>query len=344
MEDAQKSPDTPQKGQEFKDRLCFNEYLSAAQDDHTLPVVGSKPERREQVLRKVRLQRCKAKRTTGIMTNDEPHSPVTEWTDPVIQHNSCAHFNRIVRTFAKVHTRHGKAPKGFLRNLRVVAFSFSHKELIMKIIAIADIHGGLSKVDAILAKERPFDAIIIAGDLTTLGSPDEAQGAIQHLNQHDTPIAVVAGNMDPPELETIFAPVSVNATGVVWGEVGVFGVSGSPPTPMDTPYEISEEEILRRVEDGWRTVQACRWKILVSHAPPHDTPLDIIARGRHVGSRSIRSFIERRHPDLVVSGHIHEARGIDAIGSTTIVNCGTASHGLYAVITIDSSLHVELRG
>ena len=51
--------------------------------------------------------------------------------------------------------------------------------------------------------------------------------------------------------------------------------------------------------------------IFVSHSPPFDTPLDVIYNGNHVGSMSIRRFIEKwSEKGLLVAafhGHIHES-------------------------------------
>jgi Icc-related predicted phosphoesterase len=128
------------------------------------------------------------------------------------------------------------------------------------------------------------------------------------------------------------------------GDAGLFGVSGSPFTPMHTPYEIPEDEIARRAEEGWKNVAASRWKIFIPHAPPRDTKVDRIALGKHVGSTAVRSFIEQHQPDIVVCGHIHEARGIDTIGRTQIVNCGPAGRGYYAVIHLGEQVSIEVRG
>ncbi len=46
--------------------------------------------------------------------------------------------------------------------------------------------------------------------------------------------------------------------------------------------------------------------IYVCHTPPADTPLDMTGRGKHVGSRALRAFIERHQPPLTLHGHIHE--------------------------------------
>ena len=216
----------------------------------------------------------------------------------------------------------------------------------MRILAFSDIHGSYKRVDEILSKESGYDAIIVAGDLTTFGSKQEAEKALRLFQLHGTPLVGVAGNMDPPELESTFSflGVSVNAKGVVREGVGFFGVSASPFTPMNTPYEISEEEIARRAEAGWKNVAEASWKVFIPHAPPRDTKVDRIASGSHVGSTAVREFIEQRHPDVVVCGHIHEARGLDSIGKTKIVNCGPAGQGYYAIIEVGNNITIELRG
>jgi Icc-related predicted phosphoesterase len=62
--------------------------------------------------------------------------------------------------------------------------------------------------------------------------------------------------------------------------------------------------------------------IFVSHCPPYDTPLDMLASGAHVGSISIRRFIEKwsRRKLLIASlhGHIHESAEVSNAISTRI--------------------------
>ena len=62
--------------------------------------------------------------------------------------------------------------------------------------------------------------------------------------------------------------------------------------------------------------------VYVTHSPPWGTSLDRIYDGRSVGSRAIRSFIERHRPPLTLHGHIHESPGVDRIGPTVSVNPG----------------------
>ena len=152
--------------------------------------------------------------------------------------------------------------------------------------------------------------------------------------------------MDLPAFDVAYETlhVNINAKGIVVGDAGFFGIAGSPFTPMNTPYEISEAEIARRANMGWRDVNSARWKIFVPHAPPRGTALDKILIGKHVGSLAVREFVELRQPDVLVCGHIHESRGIDVLGKTQMVNCGTAARGYYAVIEMSEAVSIRLCG
>jgi Icc-related predicted phosphoesterase len=215
----------------------------------------------------------------------------------------------------------------------------------MKILAFTDIHGSYRKVDQILAKVSS-DVIVIGGDITTMGTPPEARTAIEGWKKFGHPLLAIAGNMDPPEIDGALegSGVSINGRGVKVGDVGFFGVSASPFSPLHTPYEISEEEVAKRIEAGYRAVKDAGVKVFVPHAPPVNTKVDKVFLGKHVGSTSVREFIEREQPDVVICGHIHEARGQDTIGRSKIVNCGAAGKGYYAVIDIGKEITVTTEG
>jgi len=216
----------------------------------------------------------------------------------------------------------------------------------MRILAIADIHESYDRVDGILKKEAGYDVIVIAGDVTTRGTIDEALEALRRFERYGKPVLAVSGNMDLASLDAGYEQLGVgmNARGVVLHDVGFFGVSGCPFTPMKTPNEVSEEEIGRRANAGWKDVQDARWKVFVPHTPPARTKLDKLFVGTHVGSEAIRTFVEERQPDVLICGHIHEARGVDTLGKTQMVNCGPAGKGSYVTVEIDEKIRVELRG
>jgi len=63
-------------------------------------------------------------------------------------------------------------------------------------------------------------------------------------------------------------------------------------------------------------------KIFVTHAPPHNTQLDIIV-DYHCGNKSIRNFDVRQNIDFHFCGHLHENfEKKDTIGKTRVINPG----------------------
>jgi len=214
----------------------------------------------------------------------------------------------------------------------------------MRILAFTDIHGAYARVEETIRRE-PADVVIIGGDLTTVGTVKEAENAVNAFRAIAPQVLCVAGNMDLPEHDRLFERmgVSINSRGVVVDGVGFFGVSAGPESPLHTPYEISEEEIARRALNGFNDVRHCKVKVFVPHPPPYGTRVDIVHSGIHVGSSAVRDFIEDHKPDVVICGHIHEARGKDMIEETIIVNCGPAGSGRYAVVDIGETISVTLR-
>ncbi|MDI6809021.1 MAG: metallophosphoesterase [Candidatus Eisenbacteria bacterium] len=78
--------------------------------------------------------------------------------------------------------------------------------------------------------------------------------------------------------------------------------------------------------------------IFVSHSPPYGTLLDLISPESHVGSQSIREFLEKHSPRLSLHGHIHESpyvskRYKEKLAGTLCVNPGQSfASKLHAVI------------
>lgn len=77
--------------------------------------------------------------------------------------------------------------------------------------------------------------------------------------------------------------------------------------------------------------------IYVLHAPPFQTKLDVLYSGRHVGSKAIKTFIEKKQPYLTLHGHIHESAQVsgsyfERIGRAFSINPGQGNGQLHAVI------------
>lgn len=212
----------------------------------------------------------------------------------------------------------------------------------MKILAFTDIHGSYKKVEEIIKLEHA-QVVLIGGDLTNVGTIKEAEIAISQFQSVSKNLLAVTGNMDLPRHDDLFSQmgISLNGNGVIINGVGFFGASASPFSPLHTPNEISEETILKMLKQGYQEIKETKIKIMVSHAPPYGSKVDITHSGIHVGSTAVREFIEDEQPDAVICGHIHEARGQDVLGKTKIVNCGQAGKGYYASIDVGDGIRIS---
>jgi Icc-related predicted phosphoesterase len=216
----------------------------------------------------------------------------------------------------------------------------------MRMVCLTDLHGDTQALDRILADAGPADVVLLGGDITSFGTPNTAEFLVRRAMEHCLHLLAVAGNCDSAAIDERLASLGVSlfGRGVKLQGVGFYGVSAMPPW-TGTMYELSEDEIAASLGAGRRqlTPPQPEREVVLSHTPPRGTRLDRTRRGEHVGSVAVRQFIERVQPALVLCGHIHEARGIDRIGATTIVNCGPAFDSQYAVAEIDADVQVELR-
>ncbi len=214
----------------------------------------------------------------------------------------------------------------------------------MRILYVVDVHDRFDAVPGALAEIGPVDALIVGGDITTFGSPDDAERAIESWRPLAPRLLGVAGNMDSPAIDArlLELGVSVDGRGVVLGDIGISGVSAAPHSPLHTPHEIPDEEIGRRAAAGLAEARDCRIRIFCPHAPPHGTACDRLRSGEHVGSPALRALVEQEQPDLVLCGHIHESRGEDTIGTSRIVNPGPVAEGHYVLVEVGDTVVVTL--
>lgn len=75
--------------------------------------------------------------------------------------------------------------------------------------------------------------------------------------------------------------------------------------------------------------------ILITHMPPYGVCDFVNQDAGHVGSHGIRDYLDEKIVSLVLCGHVHEGRGMEALyhGKTVVVNSGTLSN---------SALHKKL--
>jgi hypothetical protein len=211
-------------------------------------------------------------------------------------------------------------------------------------LGITDLHGSNKALTRILDHAGPVDAVLLGGDITHFGSPDEAEDLVRLARRSQATVLGVAGNCDSREIDArlVELDVSLHGRGVLLGTLGLHGLSAIPPW-ITKMYQTTEGQLAASLEAGYGQVRGAGRHGVLTHVPPLGLSVDRVFFGRHVGSWALREFVDQNAPSLVVCGHIHEARGIEQIGPTTIVNCGHALRGHYAVVDVDEQIAVELR-
>ncbi len=206
----------------------------------------------------------------------------------------------------------------------------------MKFLFVADLHYTLKQFDWLLARASEFDGIVIGGDLLDLSSALDISVQITVVEKYldrlqaKTRLIVSSGNHDGDGRNTADESVSRWIRDIRNSGIGVDGASVEWDGTLFTvcPWwdgPVSRAELELQLErDARRTPKNWIW---VHHAPPSGSPLAWTGR-KFVGDEYLRGWIERFQPDLVLSGHIHNApfvnqgAWVDRIGKTRAFNPG----------------------
>lgn len=206
----------------------------------------------------------------------------------------------------------------------------------MKILAVSDLHFGLTQFDWVVAQAELYDLVIIAGDLLDIGGHLDLDSQITVVVKYlriisgKTRLVVCSGNHDgdePNERQEYIARwlQRVRAAGMaVDGESVELGDLRLSVCPWwDGPATREAMQQFLRAEHALAP-NAWLW---VHHAPPNGVGVSWTGKV-HAGDEFLVATIHELRPDFVFSGHIHNspfrAGGAWAsrIGKTWIFNPG----------------------
>ena len=210
----------------------------------------------------------------------------------------------------------------------------------MKIAGLTDIHGDTKAILKLRPTLNAVDVILLVGDITSFGREADTRWLISALSPNQSKVLAVAGNCDYREVDEYLAKTGMNlhGNGTVVNNVAFVGLGGSLKTPFGTPNELTEEDFKSALQQGIDQVPADCPLVLVSHHPPYKTACDRLSTGDYVGSIAVREFIEKYQPLVCFTGHIHEARAVDQIGNTRIINPGRLGQGYFSFARIEDGL------
>lgn len=207
---------------------------------------------------------------------------------------------------------------------------------MIRIAAVGDIHMGLDSQGVLRPAFETLhncaDLLLLAGDLTRHGTPEEARIVAQEISGLPVPVVAVLGNHDhhdeqPEKVTAILRDAGVR---VLEGEgtvvevdgarVGVAGTKGfgggfvgRSGSEFGEPLMKEFIRYTRRCADGLRTSleelaeQGCGTRVALTHfAPVPDTlagePLEIFP---FLGSYLLAEAVDEAGADLAVHGHAH---------------------------------------
>ena len=219
----------------------------------------------------------------------------------------------------------------------------------MKLIFLADLHFSLKQYDWILARASDYDLIVIGGDLLDLSSSLDIDTQITvvekylHLLTKTTTVVASSGNHDGDSRNAADESIAQWLQEIRGENLHVDGDSFDLFDTRITvcPWwdgDLSRGELEAQLEREAASVKG-RW-IWIHHAPPEGASTSWSGR-KYIGDGFLRQWIDRFQPDMVLSGHIHNApfaepgSWIDRIGRTWVFNTGRQTGPQPTTLTID---------
>jgi Icc-related predicted phosphoesterase len=223
----------------------------------------------------------------------------------------------------------------------------------IRVAAAGDIHSSEEErarlENAFMEAERASDLILLAGDLTTYGEPEQAAVLADVTRGLSVPVFAVLGNHDWHADRHGELVASLRDGGIRVLEraaetctvadvsVGIVGTKGFVGGFSDSLLPDFGEPLLRRlyaetsaevaaIERGLRKVADCDVRIVLLHYTPTQTTIEGERETiwAFLGSERLARPIADHRPDAVFHGHGHAGEFAGAIEDIPVFNVGAA--------------------
>lgn len=225
----------------------------------------------------------------------------------------------------------------------------------MRILLVSDLHYGLTSFDWVLDNAPNFDVVVLAGDHLDVSSlvPLESQIVVVRTYLRKmaelTTVIACSGNHDLTATNSHGEKSAGWLLGdglgeavVDWERVDRDGVRFTVCPWWDGPATRADVDAQLAADAADRPA---RW-VWAYHFPPDELPVSWVG-SRHIGDADLNRWIDKHGPDLVLTGHIHNApfaedgSWITRTGSTWVINVGrspgpTPAHAIIDLETGDA--------
>jgi Icc-related predicted phosphoesterase len=219
----------------------------------------------------------------------------------------------------------------------------------IRFAAAGDIHADDANRDDLARAFRGIDGtvdlVLLAGDLTTYGEPEQAALLAEICRPLQVPVYAVLGNHDwhcnqVPEIVALLSSARVRVLDRSWAiedvagaSVGIVGVKGFVGGFPDSQLPDFGEPLLRQVyaettaevealAAGLEAVAGSDHRIVLLHYSPTATTLGGELRGiwPFLGTDRLAEPIAEHRPDVVLHGHTHAGTFEGAVGDVPVFN------------------------
>ncbi|MBF0302162.1 MAG: metallophosphoesterase family protein [Desulfamplus sp.] len=191
----------------------------------------------------------------------------------------------------------------------------------MKYILFSDVHCNTKSCESIVQKANKADFAIGSGDYALFRKG--LKKTIESLSLIKIPVILIHGNHESySELADACRGLDnfhiLHGNSIEINQVLFIGIGCAiPKTPFPSwSVDLSEES-------AWNFLPKPNKNfVFITHSPPFGC-LDTLHNNKHIGSRTIRAFIEESKPMFVACGHIHERWNEQAyINNIPVINAG----------------------
>ena len=224
-------------------------------------------------------------------------------------------------------------------------------ECRIRIAAAGDIHFGEREGDRERAAETfaalagRVDLVLLAGDLTTHGEPEQAAILADAVRDLEIPVVTVLGNHDwhsnrADEVTAVLEEAGIvvlarshHVLEVCGADLGIVGTKGFVGGFAGSHLPDFGEPMLRAVyaegmaevaalDEGLRAIAMCPFRIVLLHYSPSGETLEGERREiwSFLGSDRLAVPILEHGPDLVLHGHAHAGTFQGAVGEVPVFN------------------------
>jgi uncharacterized protein len=219
----------------------------------------------------------------------------------------------------------------------------------IRVAAAGDIHCEEANRDelehAFQAVEGRVDLVLLAGDLTTYGEPEQAALLAEICRLLRVPIYAVLGNHDwhcnqVEEIVALLSGAGIRVLERSWAveevdgaSVGIAGTKGFVGGFPDSQLPDFGEPLLRQVYAettaevealavGLQAIAECDYRLVLLHYSPTATTLEGEPRGiwPFLGTDRLAPPIVEHHPDVVLHGHTHAGSFEGYVGAVPVFN------------------------